>query len=92
MNKKSLNEGFITGKLITKKIAENTLSAGITYFIVPNDNYKMKYAEVLIRKKTMMWQDDPQLHPFIDKIVKIKGDIIETLNSITVDCIAIEEI
>ena len=68
------------------------MSAGVKYFIIPNDAYKMKYKEVLVRKKTQLWQNDPQLHPFLDKMVKIKGDIIETRNTITVDCIEIEEI
>jgi len=89
---KPMNVAFISGKLICKKTAEGTKSEGVIYFILPNDSYKTKYAEVLVRKKAHLWQDDPQLHPFIDKMVKIKGDIIETRNSITVDCIEIEEI
>ena len=89
---KPLNVAYISGKLIYKKTAEGTKSEGVIYFILPNDSYKTKYAEVLVRKKTHLWQDDPQLHPFIDKFVKIKGDIIETRSSITVDCIEIEEI
>lgn len=89
---KALNVSLITGKLICKKTAEGTFSEGVVYFILPNDAYKMKYDEILVRKKTHLWQDDPQLHPFVDKMVKIKGDIIETRNTITVDCIEIEKI
>ncbi|TFG17228.1 MAG: hypothetical protein EU530_10950 [Promethearchaeota archaeon] len=89
---KPLNVATISGKLICKKTAEGTLSAGVIYFIRPSDHYKLKWDEVLVRKKTHLWQNDPQLHPFLDKMVKIKGDIIETRNSITVDCIEIEEL
>ena len=89
---KPINISSISGKLISKKTAEGTLSAGVLYFILPNDTYKTRYAEVSVRKKTRLWQDDPQLHPFIDKMVKIKGDVIETKNTITVDCIEIEEL
>ncbi|MHA1111099.1 MAG: hypothetical protein ACTSRE_08340 [Promethearchaeota archaeon] len=89
---KALNVASISGKLICKKTAEGTLSAGVKYFILPTDKYKTKYDEILVRKKTQLWQDDPQLHPFLDEMVKIKGDIIETRSTITVDCIEIEKI
>ena len=54
------------------------MSEGWKYYIIPNDQYKDRWAEVLVRKKTELWQNDPQLHPMVDKMVKIKGDIIET--------------
>ena len=87
-----MNENFIEGKLITKKIGEGTLSSGVEYYIIPQDHHRDKWEEILVRKKTMMWQDDPQLHPMVGKTVKIKGDIIETRSSITIDCIDISEI
>ncbi|MCP4764122.1 MAG: hypothetical protein GY870_20280, partial [archaeon] len=83
---------FIEGKLITKKTAVGTKSEGVMYYILPSDQYRERWEEVLVRKKTHLWQNDPQLHPFIGKMVKIKGDIIETRSSITVDCIEICEI
>lgn len=84
-----INVASIQGLLIAKKTAVGTKSEGWMYYILPNDQYKDRWAEVLVRKKTMLWQNDPQLHPMIDKMVKIKGDIIETRKSITVDCIEI---
>ncbi|MHA1728234.1 MAG: hypothetical protein ACTSWY_05830 [Promethearchaeota archaeon] len=89
---KPINIGAIEGKLITKKTAVGTLSEGVVYYILPTDQFHKHWDELLVRKKTRLWQNDPQLHPFIDKMVKIKGDIIETRKSITVDCIEIWEI
>ena len=40
---------------------------------------------MLIRKKTQLWEEDPNLHKFLDKKILIIGDIIETKHTITVD-------
>lgn len=85
------NIGFIEGKLITKKRGVGSKSEGVVYYILPIDQYSERWEEILVRKKTHLWQNDMQLHPFVGKVVKIKGDIIETRNSITVDCIEISE-
>jgi hypothetical protein len=88
---KPIKVGIIEGKLITKKTAVGSMSEGVKYFIIPSDQYHNRWKEVLIRKKTRLWQNDPQLHPYRNKYVEIKGDIIETRSSITVDCIEIKE-
>lgn len=85
------NIGFIEGKLISKKKGVGTLSEGVVYYLLPVDQYREHWEEILVRKKTLLWQNDLQLHPFVGKVVKIKGDIIETRSSITVDCIEILE-
>lgn len=85
------NIGFIEGKLISKKKGVGTLSEGVVYYLLPVDQYRERWEEILVRKKTLLWQNDLQLHPFVGKVVKIKGDIIETRSSITVDCIEILE-
>jgi len=86
-----INIGFIEGKLITKKKGVGSKSEGVVYYILPIDQYHERWEEILVRKKTHLWQNDLQLHPFVGKVVKIKGDIIETRSSITVDCIEIWE-
>ena len=63
-----------------------------TYFIKPLDDYKSRWTEVLVRKKTHMWEKDPELHKFLDKKVMITGDIIETKSTITVDYFKIENL
>ena len=83
------NIGFIEGKLITKKKGVGSKSEGVVYYILPIDQYSGRWDEILVRKKTHLWQNDLQLHPFVGKVVKIKGDIIETRSSITVDCVEI---
>ena len=88
---KPINIGFIEGKLITKKKGVGSKSEGVVYYILPFDQYNERWTEILVRKKTHLWQNDMQLHPFVGKVVKIKGDIIETRSSITVDCIEISE-
>ena len=89
---KPINIGFIEGQIFTKKKGVGTRSEGVEYYILPVDQYRERWEEILVRKKTHLWQNDPQLHPFVGKVVKIKGDIIETRSSITVDCIEIWEI
>ncbi len=69
---------------------KGTRSEGPEYLIKPIDDYKKRWSEVLIRKKTHMWEKDPELDKFLDKKVLIIGDIIETKNTITVDYLKIE--
>jgi hypothetical protein len=92
INYKPINVGLVEGLLIIKKTAVGTLSEGVSYYIIPRDDYSKRWDEILVRKKTNLWEDDPQLHPMVEKIVRIKGDIIETSKTITVDCIEIVEI
>lgn len=75
----------IRGILFAKIKGKGTRSKGPQYFIKPLDDYKNRWAEVLIRKKTHLWEEDPNLHKFLDKKILIIGDIIETKNTITVD-------
>ena len=82
----------IIGILRSKLEGIGTKSEGPSYFIEPLDDYGTRWATVLVRKETMMWQEDPKLHPFIDKKVEILGEIIETRSTITVDCSEIREI
>ena len=79
----ALNE--IRGILCAKIEGKGTRSEGPTYFIKPLDDYKNRWTEVLVRKKTHMWEEDPELHRFLEKKVKIFGEIIETKSTITVD-------
>ncbi|MHA2393585.1 MAG: hypothetical protein ACXAEX_16735 [Promethearchaeota archaeon] len=69
---------------------KGTRSEGPTYFIKPLDEYKNRWSEILIRKKTHMWEKDTELHKFLDKKVVITGDIIETKSTITVDYLKIK--
>ena len=65
----------ITGILIAKVIGEGSMSEGPEYWIQPIDAYKNRWDEILVRKKTMMWQQDPNLHRFIGILRRIKGKI-----------------
>ena len=85
-------KGKIIGILVEKLEGEGTLSDGPEYYLQPLDEYKARWEEILVRKKTNMWQKDPALHKFIDKKVEIIGEVIETINSITIDYIEIREI
>ncbi|MFX1567271.1 MAG: hypothetical protein ACFFCV_02775 [Promethearchaeota archaeon] len=75
----------IRGILFAITKGKGTRSEGPEYFIKPLDDYKQRWSEVLIRKKTHLWQKDPVLHKFLDKEVLIIGDIIETKSTISVD-------
>ncbi|MFX1279533.1 MAG: hypothetical protein ACFFA3_08960 [Promethearchaeota archaeon] len=75
----------IRGILFAIIEGKGTRSKGPTYFIKPVDDYKNRWNKVLVRKKTQMWEEDPELHKFLDKKVVITGEIIETKNTITVD-------
>ncbi|MFX1324080.1 MAG: hypothetical protein ACFE8N_03925 [Promethearchaeota archaeon] len=80
----------IRGILFSIVEGKGTRSEGPTYFIKPLDEYKNRWSEILVRKKTYMWEKDPNLHKFLDKEVLIIGDIIETKNTITVDYMSIK--
>jgi hypothetical protein len=75
----------IKGILFAVVKGKGTRSEGPEYFIKPVDGYKNRWSEVLVRKKTHMWEKDPILHQFLDKKVLIIGEIIETRSTITVD-------
>ncbi|MFW9782917.1 MAG: hypothetical protein ACFFFB_11605 [Candidatus Heimdallarchaeota archaeon] len=80
----------IRGILFSILEGQGTRSEGPTYFIKPLDDYKNRWSEILVRKKTHMWERDPNLHKFLNKEVSIIGDIIETKNTITVDYVKIK--
>jgi len=75
----------ITGILSVKIARIGTKSEGPDYYIKPLDEYANRWSEILVRKKTHLWQNDPILHKHIDKKVLILGEIIETKSTITVD-------
>jgi len=75
----------ISGILYAETVGVGTMSEGPKYFIKPLDDYANRWSEILVRKKTHLWENDPVLHKFIDKKVLILGEIIETKSTITVD-------
>ena len=86
-----IKKGIITGILSSKAENIGTRSAGPSYWIKPTDDYGKRWNEILVRKKTLPWQIDPQLNKFIGKIVKLFGEIIETKNTITMEYEIISE-
>ena len=80
----------IRGVLFTLVEGKETLSEGPTYFIKLLDEYKDKWSEIPVRKKTELWEEDPELHKFLNKKVLITGDIIETKSTITIDYLKVE--
>ena len=82
----------ITGIIYTKTAGVGTLSEGPKYFIKPLDDYANRWSEILVRKKTHLWENDPVLHKFIDKKVLILGGVIETKMTITVDYEFVEDV
>ena len=86
-----MREDDITGILIAKIIGKGSRSEGPQYWIQPLDDYKNHWDEILVRKKTPMWQEDANLHGFIGKKVIIHGEVIETKDSITIDYITVKE-
>ncbi len=82
----------IRGILFAIIKGKGTRSEGPEYFIKPLDDYKNRWSEILVRKKTHLWQKDPELHKFIDKKVLIIGEIIETKSTITVDYSKVKQI
>ncbi|MFX1344016.1 MAG: hypothetical protein ACFFAI_02830 [Promethearchaeota archaeon] len=84
--------GEIRGILFAIIEGIGTRSEGPTYYIKPLDDYKDRWSKILVRKKTQMWEMDPELHKFLDKKVLITGDIIETRATITVDYFKVENL
>jgi len=82
----------IRGIIFAKIKGKGTRSEGPEYYIKPLDEYKNRWSEVLVRKKTQMWEEDPVLHKFLDKKVLIIGDIIETKHTITVDYLKVKQL
>lgn len=80
----------IRGTLFAIIRGKGTRSEGPEYFIKPLDDYKNRWSEILVRKKTHMWEKDPELHKFLDKKVLIIGEIIETKSTITVDYLEVK--
>jgi len=75
----------ITGILSAKIARVGTKSEGPEYYINPLDDYANRWSEILVWKKTHLWENDPVLHKCIDKKMLIFGEIIETKSTITVD-------
>jgi len=82
----------IRGTLFAIIKGKGTRSEGPEYFIKSLDDYKDRWSEILVRKKTHMWEKDPELHRFLNKNVLIFGEIIETKNTITVDYSKVKQI
>ena len=82
----------IRGTLFAIIKGKGTKSEGPEYFIKPLDDYKDRWSEILVRKKTHMWEKDPELHKFLNKKVLIIGEIIETKSTITVDYSKVKQI
>ena len=82
----------IRGTLFAIIKGKGTLSEGPEYFIKPLDDYKDRWSEILVRKKTHLWEIDPELHKFLNKKVLIIGEIIETKSTITVDYSKVKQI
>ena len=82
----------IRGVLFAEVVGKGSRSEGPKYYIRPIDEYKNRWSEILVRKKTKSWENDPELHKFLEKQVLIIGEIIETKSSITVDYIEVKEL
>ena len=81
----------IRGILFSVIVGKGSRSEGPKYYIRPIDEYKNRWSEILVRKKTKSWENDPELHKFLEKPVLILGEIIETKSSITVDYVEVRE-
>ena len=82
-------KGSITGKLVSRVAAvgtksEGPKSEGPIYFLLPTGEFK-KWREIPVRKKTMRWMKDRNLHGLVGEIITINGEIIETKDTITID-------
>lgn len=84
--------GFYTstviGRLCSRQRGVGTLSEGPEYYIIPTGKYA-HWGKILIRKKVQSWQSDPSLHPFVNLQVKIKAEITETKDTITIDYVSV---
>ncbi len=82
----------IKGILLAEIVGKGTRSEGPKYYIKPIDDYANRWENILVRKKTQLWEIDPVLNKFIDKKVLVLGEIIETKSTITVDYEIIQEL
>ena len=64
------------GKLIMKIDREGTRSEGPEYFLKLSKPNEFGQIELKIRKKSRLWQKDPELHIFIERDVIITGQSI----------------
>lgn len=80
----------IWGKLIAKQEGEGSMSDGPVYSVIPMDKYS-RWGKIRVRKKVHLWQEDPQLHPYVNEIVSIYGEIIETKDTITMEYSRVEK-
>ena len=82
----------IRGVLFAVIAGKDSRSEGPKYYIRPLDDYKNRWSEILVRKKTKSWENDPKLHKHFEKPVLISGKIIETKSSITIDYMEVKEL
>ncbi|MCK4287204.1 MAG: hypothetical protein KAX18_13425 [Candidatus Lokiarchaeota archaeon] len=82
----------IRGVLFSVIVGKGSRSEGPKYYIRPLDDHKNRWSEILVRKKTKSWENDSELHKHLEKPVLIRGEIIETKSSITVDYIEVKEL
>jgi len=66
------------GKIISRMERAGTRSEGPEYFLKLDKPNKFGQLELPIRKKATLWQEDPNLHQFIEKQVVIKGESVIT--------------
>ena len=83
-------QGQILGTIKSKIVAEGTMSQGPIYYLVPVDK-SSKYDEIFIQKNVNLWETDEFLAQFLDKTVLIVGEITETKDTITIECMQINE-
>ncbi|MFX0076092.1 MAG: hypothetical protein ACFE96_11655 [Candidatus Hermodarchaeota archaeon] len=82
----------IIGILSAEIVGKGTKSEGPKYYLQPLDDYASRWSKILVRKQAHLWENDRVLHKFIGKKVLIKGEIIETKSTITVDYEYVEEL
>ena len=66
------------GTIISKKSNVGTLSEGPDYYLKLEEPNEFGQIELFIRKEAQLWQEDPQLQPYVGKKVKLKGEPIYT--------------
>lgn len=64
------------GILITKIAGKGTKSEGPDYFLELFEPNEFGQKELGVRKDAHLWEEDPKLHPFLNKTVVIKGEAI----------------
>ena len=84
--------GEIKGVLFAVIAGKGSRSESPKYYIRPLDEHKNRWSVILVRKKTKSWENVPELHKHLEKPVLIRGEIIETKSTITVDYIEVKEL